>query len=519
METTAESLLRWPDLVILAIFLGIVIAIGAYSARKMKSADGYFLANRNLPGWAVGLSMMATIASSLTFLALPGKTFAGNWEFIPSQVLYFLPVFLAYFIFMPFFRRANFRSAYEYLEHRFGPWARVYSASIYVGHNMFRLGLILYITSIPLQQMSGWSMPTIIVVLGVLVAVYTIVGGLEAVIYTDVLQAISLYVGGLICIPIITNLLPGGGSQLFADAFANGKFSLGNTSFTLSETTVWSYILLFQFLFIQYFASDQTVVQRYLAMKSDKEAKRGLIIGTVVAVPVWAYFAFVGTALWVFYLNFPETAVDNMEPEGVFTYFILTRIPVGLTGFVIFGILAAAMSSLDSTLNATAAVMNNDFYKRFESVEKSEKRYLVAGRWFTAIIAVFMIAVALAIHFMRNETLLDLMSFALGLITAGLFGVLYLAFFTKRIGSVAAGTALVTTVLFVALWVFLTTDAGETAFPGLASLVPSRFWIAVIPNLFLIAVALLASLIFPQSPDKNLQGLTVWTNEKSAKSV
>ena len=513
MEATAESLLRWPDLVILAIFLGIVVAIGAYSARKMKSADGYFLADRSLPGWAVGLSMMATIASSLTFLALPGKTFDGNWEYIPSQVLYFAPVFLAYFIFMPFFRRSKFRSAYEYLEHRFGTWARVYSACTYVGHNMFRLGLILYITSIPIQQMSGWSMPTIIVVLGVLVAVYTIAGGLEAVIYTDVLQAIALYVGGLICIPVIIQLLPGGFSQLVADASEHGKLSLGNTSLTLSETTMWSYILLFQFLFIQYFASDQTVVQRYLAMKSDKEAKRGLIIGTVVAVPVWAYFAFVGTALWVFYLNFPSTAVDNMEPEGVFTYFILTHIPVGLTGFVIFGILAAAMSSLDSTLNATASVMNNDFYKRFESSEKNEKHYLLVGRWFTVVIAVFMITVALGIHFMRNDTLLDLMSFALGLITAGLFGVLYLAFFTKRIGSVSAAIALVATVLFVAIWVFLTTDAGENGFPGLASLVPSRFWIAVIPNLFLIAVAYLASLIFPQSPDKNLQGLTVWTKK------
>ena len=512
MEATAESLLRWPDLIILAIFLGIVIAIGVYSARKMKSADSYFLAGRSLPGWAVGLSMMATIASSLTFLALPGKTFDGNWEFIPSQVLYFLPVFLAYFIFMPFFRRSAFRSAYEYLEHRFGTWARVYSAFIYVGHNMFRLGLILYITSIPLQQMSGWSMPTIIVVLGILVAVYTIAGGLEAVIYTDVLQAIALYVGGLICIPIIIDLLPGGASQLFADANANGKFSLGNTSFTLSETTVWSYILLFQFLFIQYFASDQTVVQRYLAMKSDKEAKRGLIIGTVVAVPVWAYFAFVGTALWVFYLNFPSAAVDAMEPEGVFTYFILTKIPAGLTGFVIFGILAAAMSSLDSTLNATAAVMNNDFYKRFESVAKREKHYLVAGRWFTAIIAVFMIGVALGIHFMRNDTLMDLMSFALGLISAGLLGILYLAFFTTRIGSKAAAIGLIATVLFVTLWVFLTTDTGEALFPGLASLVPSRFWIAVLPNLFLILVAFPTSLIFPRNSDRSLQGLTVWTN-------
>ena len=513
MDAAEQTLLRWPDLAAIATLLGIVIAIGAHSARKLGSADGYFLANRSLPGWAVGLSMMATIASTLTFLAFPGKTFAGNWEFIPSQVLYFVPAIAAYFIFMPFYRRAKFRSAYEYLEHRFGCWARLYSATTYILHNAFRLGLILYITSIPLMQMSGWPMHWVIVALGVVVAVYTIAGGLEAVIYTDVLQAIALYAGGLICIPVIAHLLPGGLTQVFADATAGGKFSLGNIDFTLSETTVWSYILLFQFLFLQYFAADQNMVQRYLAVRSDREARRGIVIGTVVALPVWVYFAFVGSALWVFYRHFPAAAVESMEPEGVFTYFILTRIPVGLTGLVIFGILAAAMSSLDSTLNATAAVITNDFYKRFESSEKSDRHYLTFGRWVTVFIAVFMIIVALGIHFLRNETLIDLMSVALGLVTTGLLGILLLAFFTDRVGSGAALTGTIAAVLLVAVWVFLTTDSGEALFPELSSLVPSRFWIAVIPNLFLVAVGLLASLVSARPSRAALRGLTVWTQD------
>jgi SSS family solute:Na+ symporter len=238
-----------------------------------------------------------------------------------------------------------------------------------------------------------------------------------------------------------------------------------------------------------------------------------LIIGTIAAVPVWAYFAFVGSALWVFYQNTPSAAVGKMEPEGVFTYFILTQIPVGLTGFVIFGILAAAMSSLDSTLNATAAAMTNDFYKRFESSEKSERHYLEVGRWFTVLISVLMVVVALGIHFLRNDTLLDLMSFALGLITTGLLGILFLAFFTVRIGSRAAIVSLAATGLFVMVWVFLTTDTGERWLPGLANLVPSRFWIAVIPNLLLVGVGFLASLVFPGPSREELRGLTVWTNE------
>jgi SSS family solute:Na+ symporter len=511
-----HSLLNWLDFIILFTLFGIVIAIGINAARKVRSTDDYFFANRSLPGWVVGISMMATIVSSLTFLAFPAKTFVDNWEFVPSQLMYFIPAIAGYYLFMPFYRSNSFKSAYEYLECRFGSWARIYSAFTAVIAGSIRKGLILYIVSIPIQQISMISLPWTILIIGILVSIYTIVGGLEAVIYTDVLQAASLFVGGFICLPIITGLLPGGLGQILSEANSAGKFSIGNTSFNLSETTMWSYILLFQVLFLQYFASDQTVVQRYLAMKSDKEARRGLIIGTIISLPAWAYFAFVGTSLWVFYNYFPSSAIETMEPEGIFTYFILTRVPNGLIGFVLFGILAASMSSLDSALNGTASLITNDFYRRFMHPNKSEKHYLFVGRFFTLILSFFMVIIALGIHFLRNDTILDLMSFALGLVTTGLMGILFLAFFTVRTSSRSAIFGTVGAVSMVIVWILLSSEMGKNLFPQFSNFIPSRFWIGVIPNLFLIIIAYTASYFFPERrSDNELTNLTLWTMKKN----
>ena len=511
-----NSLLGWPDLLVLFVLFGIVIAIGINAARKISSSEDYFFANRNLPGLAVGISMMATIVSALTFLGFPAKTFVDNWEFVPSQLMYFIPAIFAYYLFMPFYRGNQFKSAYEYLEHRFGSWARTYAASMAVIHHSFRAGLILYIVSIPVQQISGIPLPWVICILAVLVSIYTIVGGLEAVIYTDMLQAAALYIGGFICLPIMINLLPGGLEQIFFEGNSAEKFSLGNTSFSLSETTMWSYIVLFQFLFLQYFAADQTVVQRYLSMKSDKDAKRGLILGTIISVPVWAYFAFIGTALWVFYNNFPSEAVAAMEPEGVFTYFILTRVPTGLIGLVLFGILAAAMSSLDSGLNGTASLITNDLYHRFSHSKKSKENDLIVGRWITVILSFFMVTVALGIHFLRNDTIIDLMSFVIGLITTGLMGLLFLAFVTVRTSSRSAIVGTVGAVLMVIIWVFLSSETGGNLFPLLSSFVPSRFWIGVIPNIFLVLIACTMSYFSPKQPSNDdLADLTLWSIRKS----
>ena len=213
---SGEALLRWPDIVVIGLNFLLLVGIGIYCSRKNVSSEAYFLAGRNMPGWVVGFSLMATIVSSMTFLALPGFTYKENWRYMPSHFTYLIAVWLAVLFFMPLFRRGHVRSAYEYLERRFGTWARLYAAGGFVLFQMFRLGVILYAVCLPIETMSGFSMPWVILFFGIVVASYTILGGLEAVIWTDFIQGIALIVGGLICIPIIIGLLPGGTDQLFA---------------------------------------------------------------------------------------------------------------------------------------------------------------------------------------------------------------------------------------------------------------------------------------------------------------
>ena len=511
-----EHLTRWPDLLVILISLGVMVAIGVYCARRTSSADGYFLAGRNMPGWVVGFSMMATIISSMTFLAIPGSTFHEDWRFMPAHFLYFIPAAVAYAVFMPFFRRGHIRTAYEYLELRFGAWARVYGAVAFLFYHMFRTGIILYVVSLAFQRMSGLELPYVICFFGVLVAAYTIAGGLQAVIYTDLLQGIALIVGGLICTPIVAMSLDGGMGQIFSEAAADGKFSVGSLAFSLDEKTMWVIILVYQFQFLQLVCTDQSMVQRYLSMKTDREARQGFVLGTILTVPVWLYFAFIGTALYVFYKNFPTTALDGAEPEEVFPYFILTQVPAGVAGFVIAGLLAAAMSTLDSSINASAGTLTNDFYRRFLPTDRDERYYLRLGRWFSVLFSIVMIGVALLIHFMRTETLMDVQTVVYPVVSAGLLSLFLLGFLTVRVGSPPALIATVLTVLLVAGWVVLTTEWGQQSYPAVAARLPNKFWIGVVPHVFLFAVGYLLSLVLRRNPDQDLGNLTIWTRSSAA---
>ena len=506
-----EHLARWQDLLVIAVNLSVMVLIGIYCARKTRSAEGYFLANRSMPGWVVGVSMMATIVSSMTFLALPGATFNDDWRFMPAHTLYFIPAIVAYLVFMPFFRQGHVRTAYEYLERRFGIWARVYGAVAFLFHHMFRTGIILYAVSLPFQSMSGLDLPVIICVLGILVAAYTIAGGLEAVIYTDLLQGLALIAGGLICMPIIASKLPGGLGQVFSEAYAQGKFSIGSTAMVFDEKTVWVIILAYQFQFLQLACADQSMVQRYLAIKTDKQARRGFVLGTALTIPVWLYFSFVGTALYVFYQHFPTPALDNLKPEEVFPYFILTQVPAGVAGFVIGGLLAAAMSTLDSSINASAATVTTDFYRRFRHSDRDERHYLLMGRWCSVLFSLIMIGVALLIHFMRTATLMDIQTVVYPIVSAGLLSLFLLGFMTVRVGTQAALIATLCTVSLVGIWVVLTTEWGAAAFPRIADRLPDEFWIGVLPHVFLLTVGYLLSLFLPRRSSRSLENLTIWT--------
>ena len=518
----AESgtMLRWPDLLVLLISFMVMIYIGGYCARKNSSSETYFLAGRSMPGWVVGFSVMATIISSMSFLANPGFAYEENWRHIVPCLGYIIATITAIYLFMPFFRIGHVSSAYEYLEIRFGSWARFYAALAFLLMQILRIGVILYAASLAIQAMTGWPMEVVIIVFGVIVAIYTVAGGLEAVIWTDLIQGISLMLGALICLPILVHHLPGGFAQIFEIAADSNKFSLGDMAWDFKIKGFWVMLIACPFGWLQIMCTDQTMIQRYCAPQSARDAKRSLIMGLCMSFPMWLYFFFIGTALFVFYTVFPEKLAEKLEaPEQILPYFILNEVPVGLAGFVIMGLIAAAMSTLDSLINATAATVTMDFYKRLMVKNAPERHYLVAGRWFSIVFALIMISTALFIHFANTTTLNDLQNYAYSILGGGLLGLFLLGFITVKVDSLAAAVATTITFLVSSAWVFMITPFAKSVFPGLSTRIPSTFWMSVVSNILMFTVGIIITLLLKRKSQKDLTNLTVWTSEKKLSEI
>ena len=474
-----------------------------------------------MPGWVVGFSMMATIISSMTFLAIPAFAFGdGNWKNFLAHLTYLPAIVVAIYLFIPLFRRTHVSSAYEYLERRFGVRTRMYAAGCFVLFHLFRTGIVLYAVSLAIRsifQMPDESLPQIILVAGLLVSAYTILGGLEAVIWTDVVQGIALMSGGLFCLPIIIWQLPEGFGQLFSVAVADNKFELGSTTFTLGEKTLWAYILAEGMVYLHVLGTDQTNVQRYCAARSDKDASRAAVIGCCLAIPTWTYFLFLGTSLYVFVKVVPDSGLQGLDPDQVFPRFILEQVPPGVAGFVLTGLLASAMSTLDSSINAVAATMTTDFYKRLWVRDRDPRHYANIGKLISLLFSIFMITTACGIYYARpSETRLDdLQRTLLSVLSGGLLGLFLLGFVTRRVDSRAARIAILVTILTSAGWLVVDFGLTESLFPGLAELLPDKFWLSTFANLLMFGVGYGVSLLIGNPSDNDLKDLTIWTTPTS----
>jgi len=373
------------------------------------------------------------------------------------------------------------------------------------------MGIILYAVCLPIQAMTGFSISFIILVFGIVVAFYTVLGGLEAVIWTDAIQGAMLIVGGLVCLPLILMKLPGGMGQIIEVAQADGKFGIGSTALSLSEKTVWVMILTHVFHYTQMMCTDQTVVQRYCAMRSDKEARHGVILGTMLTIPVWVYFTFIGTALYVFYKAFPKPELNGMVAEQILPFFILTEAPAGIAGFIISGLIAAAMSTLSSIINASAATVSTDFYRRLFVKDRTEQHYLNVGRLLSLFFSIMMISLAILIHLTRTTALVDLQQTFIAIVSGGLLGLFLLGFVTKRVDNVSAIVATICTVLGICVWMVFDSSWAAEHFPRISKSVPDKFWINVVSNIVLFCLGYFITLFFRRTCSKDLKNLTVWT--------
>jgi len=420
------------DLAVLIIYLAGTAAFGIWVGRGHPTADGFMSAGRNVPGWAVGLSIVGTYVSSISFLALPSKAFSSDWNPFVFSITLPLTTLIAVKYFVPFYRAAGALSSYEHLEQRFGPWARTYAVGCYLLTQLARVGTILYLLALALAPLTGLSIPTLIVVTGVVVLVYTLYGGMAAVIWTDVVQTIVLVGGTAACVAVLLLQMPQGPSELFSIATATEKFSLGSYATDMSMSTVWVVLLYGIFINLQNFGIDQSFVQRYQTARTDGAARRSVWIGALLYVPISAAFLFIGTGLFAFYRAQPGLLPAGAAalPDSVFPHFIATQLPVGLAGLVIAAVFAAAQSTISSSINCAATLTLCDVYTRYVRPEPSERERLLVLRASSLLFGIAGILMALAM--MSIKSALDAWWQLASIFSGGMLGLFLLGLMSRR---------------------------------------------------------------------------------------
>jgi solute:Na+ symporter, SSS family len=502
-----QPTIRPLDIITVIIYLIAMVGIGIHFTRRNTTTESYFVGNRAFPGWVIGLSMLGTIVSSATFLALPAAAYVLDWRQLTVNLVLPFVAILAIVVFIPFFRRGDLTSAFEYLGHRYGSAPRLYGTLSFIILQLIRMSQILFLVSLPIQFLTGAPIEWVIIGAGLFIAFYTITGGIEAVIWTDVIQALILIVGGLVCFVLIALDLPGGFGQIIEIGQNHNKFSLGSFDWNLYERTFWTVAILGIVNWLMIYSGDQNIVQRYAAARSTREARKATAIYSAIALPMWVMFFFVGTSLFVYYSVFPNPDIAQLEADQILPYFILTKVPAGVAGIVIAAVLAAAMSSLDSGINAISTVSVIDLMKPYLAKDRTDQYYLVAARLIAGVVTIAVILGAIAFSKIEKESMNDLSLIVTSIFGGCLMGLFLLGFFSTRVDGKSATIAMILAILlncYIGLG-FL------GILPNSWSLGIHKYWVAALVNGTFIVLAYIISL-FRQSKTTNLKGLTVWTS-------
>ncbi len=423
---------------VLGIYLAALVAMGFYFSRREKTTDDFFRAGRRIPWWAAGISIFGTQLSAITFIAIPAKTYATDWRYFMFNMAIIMVAPVVVFLFLPFYRRLNVTTAYEYLEKRFNLVARLAGSAMFVLLQFGRIGVVLFIPSIVLSVVTGIDVRVCIVLMGGLSILYTVLGGIEAVIWTDVMQVVVLVGGAILATAVMLLGLDEGPAASLAAAGAAGKLHTFDCALDLRSPTLWTVVLGGAAASLISYGTDQAVVQRYLTTRDERQAARGIWTNAVLTVPASLLFFFVGTALFLFYRDNPGAANPALEPaDAIFPWFIVTELRPGVAGMVIAAIFAASMSSLDSSMNSVAAAVTTDWFRRFRG-GATERSALAVARWATVLIGAAGTVFALVMASWEFTSLWDQFNRLLGLFAGGLGGLFLLGMLTRRANGIGA---------------------------------------------------------------------------------
>jgi len=442
--------LHFVDIAILGLYSGVLIWMGIYYRRKCRTAEQFMVAGRSIPAWAAGLAVMSAYTSSISYIATPGKAFDSNWHPIIFSICIFPVAWLVCKYAVPYYRKTQLISVYSFLEDRLGSWARIYAALSFLLYMIGRVAVILYLVSLLLSTFVPINIGIVILVIGLITIIYTLLGGMEAVIWTDVMQSAIMIVGILFCAVSLSVHIFSGPQPLIQAALDGDKFSFGSWDLSLSSRTIWVMIIYGITENLRNLLADQNYVQKYCSVPDERQAKRSIWIAMLIYIPLTAIFLYIGTALFAFYGPGGEKLAEEItKGDEVFPYFIKTAVPMGLRGLIIAAIVAAAMSTVDSALNCSATVMLLDFYKRYFRPKIGEKGSIVFLRLATVVWG--LIGTGFAILMIRAESALDVWWQISGIFGGGILGLFILSLLKARLrlwqGLVAIGAS-----IFVITW-------------------------------------------------------------------
>jgi solute:Na+ symporter, SSS family len=474
------------DLSIIIAYLLAMVAIGFYFSKRNKNVDQFTKASGAIPGWAIGLSIYATFLSSNTFLGNPGKAFGSNWNVFVFSISMPLAAWVATKYFVPFYRNTGEISAYTNLEKRFGTWARTYAVVCFLLTQFARMGTIFFGMALSLQALTGFSMQSIMIVMGICIIIYTVLGGMEAVIWTEVVQGILKTLGALLILYLVIKQIPGGFDKVIAIAKADNKFSLGSASLNLTKPTFWVVLLYGFFINLNNFGMDQNYIQRYHTATTVKEANRSIWLCVFMYVPVSLLFVIIGTSLYAYYQAQPElinpvklkvaaeklgalatpekiqAMANAFKPEDyadkVLPHFMVTKIPTGLLGLIVAAILSAAMSTISSNMNASATVFTMDIYKKYFKPNINDKQQLFTLHFATVIFG--LIGLGAGIAMIGAKSLLDTWWKLSGIFAGGMLGLFLLGLISKATKNVEAIIAVVIGIIVI-LWMTFSNQFGD----------------------------------------------------------
>ena len=430
------------DFIVLGAYLAAMIGIGAFFARREKSTDEFFLAGRKIPWWAAGLSVFGTQLSAITFMAIPATAFGSDWRRFAGQLMLVPVLVLVILVFVPLFRRLEITTAYEYLESRFSVSVRVMASALFILFQVGRMGIVLLLPAIALSAVTDVHVQTCIVVMGVLATVYTVLGGISAVIWTDVLQVVVLIGGALLCLVVAVDEV-GGVAKTLEIATQDDKLHIFDWRWSTSDMVGWVLIVGFLFTNLVPYTTDQTVVQRYLTTKDSRQAAKSLWLNLAITLPTGLLFFGLGTALYAFYTSSATAAAQLPEQaDQLVPWFVVTQLPSGIAGLVIAGIFAAAMSSLDSSMNSVSTALVNDFIQRRRGTQDDRGLLRIAKR-LTVVLGVVGTGTAMILATIDIRYLFDFFQKVMGFFGGGLAGVFLLAAFVRRANATGAVAGLI----------------------------------------------------------------------------